>query len=158
MVECLIWKFETCQGHCVVSLSKTLYPLLSTGLTHKDGKTSPTWLNNCWLRGKASRFACSKDYSVYPQHMFLFGNKTIIFNYSHLSGNYTYGKCSKISNTSCVPKRLRQTVQIQIRRSSLIRIFPVCFSDNHSWKLTFYLRTEREKCSKFYKIYHYTGL
>ena len=28
--------FEPHRRHCVVSLSKTLYPLLSTGLTQKD--------------------------------------------------------------------------------------------------------------------------
>ena len=31
-------KFETHPSHCVVSLSKTLYPLLSTGSTHEDRK------------------------------------------------------------------------------------------------------------------------
>ena len=30
----------THQRHCVVSLSKTLYPLLSTGSNHEDGKRS----------------------------------------------------------------------------------------------------------------------
>ena len=33
-------KFETHQYHCVVSLSKTLYPLLSTGSTQEDRKAS----------------------------------------------------------------------------------------------------------------------
>ena len=31
--------FETCQSHCVVSLSKTLYLLLSTDSTKEDGKS-----------------------------------------------------------------------------------------------------------------------
>ena len=39
------------------------------------------------------------------------------------------------SSTSCLPIRSRQTVQTQIRlpvcRSSLIRVFPVCYSDKH---------------------------
>ena len=34
-----------------------------------------------------------------------------------------YGKCSKILNTSCLPKRPRQKGQTQIR------VFPVCYSD-----------------------------
>ena len=34
------------QSHCVVSFSKTLCPLLSTGLTREDMK-SATRLNNC---------------------------------------------------------------------------------------------------------------
>ena len=29
-------RFEPHQSHCIVSLSKTLYPLLSTGLTQED--------------------------------------------------------------------------------------------------------------------------
>ena len=34
--------FEThrCRSHCVVSLNKTLYPLLSTGSTQKDRNSS----------------------------------------------------------------------------------------------------------------------
>ena len=32
--------FKTHQRHCVVSLSKTFYSLLSTGLTQEDRKTS----------------------------------------------------------------------------------------------------------------------
>ena len=45
-----------------------------------------------------------------------------------------YGKYSKISNTSCLLKRPRQTAQIQIRlllKSSLIRVFHVCYSDKY---------------------------
>ena len=33
-------EFETHQRHCVVSLSKTQYPLLSTGSTQEDRKLS----------------------------------------------------------------------------------------------------------------------
>ena len=41
--------------------------------------------------------------------------------------------------------------------SSLIWVFPVCYSDKHfcdfqPWKQTFYLGTEREKCLKCYKL------
>ena len=39
-----------------------------------------------------------------------------------------YSRCSKISNTSHIPKRSRQTVQTQ---SSLISVFPICYSDEH---------------------------
>ena len=39
-----------------------------------------------------------------------------IFNSSlSISIFYKYGKCSKISNTSCLPKRPRETKQTQIR-------------------------------------------
>ena len=68
-----------------------------------------------------------------------------------------YGKCSKISNTSSLPKQPRQTAQTLIRLlpekqsdqglHSLLFWHPFC--EFQSWKPTFYLRTEREKCSKF---------
>ena len=45
-----------------------------------------------------------------------------------ISAKTYYNRCSKILNTSCLPKRARQTVQTQIR-ISLIRIFFVCYSD-----------------------------
>ena len=32
--------FETLRKHCVASLIKTFYPMLSIGLTQEDGKTS----------------------------------------------------------------------------------------------------------------------
>ena len=37
VVECLTW-FETHRRHCVVSLSKTLYPLFSTDSTQETSK------------------------------------------------------------------------------------------------------------------------
>ena len=43
--------------------------------------------------------------------------------------NVLYGKCSKISNSSCLLKRHRQTVQTQIRlllKKQTIWVFPVC--------------------------------
>ena len=45
-----------------------------------------------------------------------------------------YGKCSKISNTSCLPKRHRKQRRPRsdcFWRSSLIRAFPVCYKDTH---------------------------
>ena len=42
----------------------------------------------------------------------------------------TYGKHSKILRTSCLPKWPRQTGQTK-SRSSLIRVFPVFYSDKH---------------------------
>ena len=45
-----------------------------------------------------------------------------------ISAKTYYDRCSKILNTSCLPKRARQTVQTQIRLS-LIRVFFVCYSD-----------------------------
>ena len=47
-----------------------------------------------------------------------------------ISMNYAYNRCSKISNTNCLPKRPRQTAQTQIRLL-LIRVFAVCYSDIH---------------------------
>ena len=47
-------------------------------------------------------------------------------------GSEPYGKHSKIVNTICLKKRPRQTVQPRsdcFLRSSLIRVFPVCYSD-----------------------------
>ena len=46
----------------------------------------------------------------------------------YLDNKISYSKCSKISNTSCLPKQPRQTVQTQIR---LMKVFPVCYSDIH---------------------------
>ena len=53
-----------------------------------------------------------------------------------------------IWNTICKTKRPRQTVQTQIR-SSLVRVFPVCYSDKPFVNLSpeNILRTGREKCS-----------
>ena len=70
---------------------------------------------------------------------------TTVFDDFFLHEKYTlylnYGKCSKISITSSLQKRPRQTVQTleqQCRhrsdcfwRSSLIRVFPVCYSEKH---------------------------
>ena len=45
-----------------------------------------------------------------------------------------YVKCSKFLNTSCLANRQRQTIQTQIRlllKSSLIKVFPVCYSHYH---------------------------
>ena len=68
-----------------------------------------------------------------------------------------YGKLSKIRNTNCLPKRPRQKRQTQIRplrkkRSDqgipyLLLWQEIC--EFQPWETTFYLRTEREKCSKF---------
>ena len=44
--------FELCRRHCVVSLSKTLYPLLTPGSTQED--PLPAWLKKCWLGRKES--------------------------------------------------------------------------------------------------------
>ena len=44
------------------------------------------------------------------------------------------GSCTKIMNTTCMPKRPIHTAQIQIRlllRSSLIWVLTVCYSDKH---------------------------
>ena len=46
-------------------------------------------------------------------------------------GARTYSKCSKISNTSCLLKGHRQTVKTQIRKSSLISVFSVCYFYSH---------------------------
>ena len=45
-----------------------------------------------------------------------------------MSSRTDYGKCSKITNISCLPKQPRQTAQSQIWRSSLNRVFSVCYS------------------------------
>ena len=49
--------------------------------------------------------------------------------------NCTYSKYSKSLTSNCIPKRPRQTMQIQTRlllkRSSLIRVFPVFYFDKH---------------------------
>ena len=45
-----------------------------------------------------------------------------------------YGKCYTILNICSLPKKDRQTVQVQIRlrlRSSLIKVFPVSYSNKH---------------------------
>ena len=49
--------FEThCQrSHCVVSLSKTLYPLHSTGSNPGRREIVLTYLKNCWLGCKAAK-------------------------------------------------------------------------------------------------------
>ena len=68
-----------------------------------------------------------------------------------------YGKCSKILNSGRLPKRPRQTVQIQIRRlllkNCLIRFFPVCYSEknfvNASLDNQHFILERKEMCSKF---------
>ena len=61
-----------------------------------------------------------------------------------------YGKCSKILNTSCLPKRSRQTLQTQIRLllkiSGLIRVFPVCYKFvNSSHENQHFIKWEQKK-------------
>ena len=67
----------------------------------------------------------------------------------------------KFPNASCLLKKPRQTVQTQIRlllkRSSLIRVFPVCYSDKYSVSSSpenkaFYLNTEIESVRNFITI------
>ena len=68
-----------------------------------------------------------------------------------------YGKCSKILNTSCLPKRPRQTGQTQIRLLLMKQsdpclpclLFCQAFCEFQPWKPSFYMRTEREKCLIF---------
>ena len=71
-----------------------------------------------------------------------------------LSSQTDYCRCSKTSNTSCLPKTPRQTVQSQIRlllkkqsdQGLPCLLFWQAFCEFQPWKPTFYLRTEREKC------------
>ena len=74
-------------------------------------------------------------------------SSTVLSHCSPLKNLYMYGKCSKISNTSCLPKkRLRQTGQTQIRlllekqsdqglpcflQKQSDRVFPVCYCKKH---------------------------
>ena len=67
----------------------------------------------------------------------IFGSKSGIGKSLHCY----YGECFKISNTICLPKRPRQTAQIQIRLClQKIMILP---SDKHSMNSSPVLRTER---------------
>ena len=67
-----------------------------------------------------------------------------------------YSKCFKTSNTSCLKKRPRQTVQTQIRlllKKQSDQGFPVCQSDKYFVNSSpdnphFFVNTESEKCSK----------
>ena len=78
-----------------------------------------------------------------------------------------YRKCSKILNTSCLLIMSWQTVQTQIKslrprsdcfwRSSLIRVFPVCYSDKHFVNSNPDSQHLREKCLKFKTIYQATS-
>ena len=74
-----------------------------------------------------------------------------------INGN---SKCFKILESSCLPQS--QVKQDRPRsdcfcRSSLIMVFPVCFSDEHFVNLTL-MKTEREKCSNFrtFTVHHKT--
>ena len=53
-VSLLLGYQSTHWRHCFVSLSKILYPLLSSGSTQEDKEIIPAWLKNCWLGHKAS--------------------------------------------------------------------------------------------------------
>ena len=80
--------------------------------------------------------------SVYLQKQFL-GEKVSFLSPLTLSGcnlNQVYGKCSKISNTHCLPKRQRkQTTQTQIRlKKQSDQGLPCLLS-----RQAFYLRVEK---------------
>ena len=63
---------------------------------------------------------------------------------------------AKISNTSCLPKRPRQTEQNKIRlflKKKSYPVSPICYFDKYfatssPWKPMFYVKTERKKCQK----------
>ena len=83
---------------------------------------------------------------------------------SQFTWTLLYGKCSKILRASCLPKKgLDKQHRLRLdcfQRSSLIRVFPVCYSDKHLVNSspenpTFYLRTE-EKSVQILNIYHFT--
>ena len=48
-------------------------------------------------------------------NLFLNKNISVVVGTNWKHFKYMYGKCSKISNTSCLPNRPRQTRQTQIR-------------------------------------------
>ena len=87
----------------------------------------------------------------------LFTSSKIRGSCKEVIGFLKYDKCSKISNTSYLPKRHRQIGQIQIRlllKKQSVQGLPYLLLwqeifEFQPWKPTFYMRTEREKCSKF---------
>ena len=111
--------FKFHRGHCVVSLSKTLYPLLSTGSTLKDWKSSKyDWNTVDW----------NIKHLIQSKHKF--------WCWAVVWCETIYGNCSKISTLGACQKA--QTIYKQCRprsdcfwRSSLINVFPVCYYDKH---------------------------
>ena len=70
----------------------------------------------------------------HPKHMFELMGKKNNYNFmlkkiclSRHMPSRGYGKCSKILNTSCLPKKAYTN-----RSDSLIRVCPVCYSSNFS--------------------------
>ena len=72
-------EFNTHWRHSFVSLSKTLYRLLSTGLTQEDRKFVLTIGKNCWLGRNASNkqnVVCCISYAL--QNSFIYEANTMI--------------------------------------------------------------------------------
>ena len=72
------------------------------------------------------------NFELSPMCNAVFSLKSHICWYTWIDHNYR--KCSKFLNTRCPTKMPRQAALTQIRlllRSSLIRVFPVCYSDMH---------------------------
>ena len=71
LVECNYWEqkgrlFETHWRYCGVSLNRTFYSLLSTGLTQEDRKKSQhDWKFVDWELEKYSIYICKHKQSIY---------------------------------------------------------------------------------------------
>ena len=100
--------------HCIVSLSKTLYPLLSTCSTPEDRRFHMTEIIVDWdIKHQNTKVRASMLIRSNMVHVLCIwdnvclelvnvGDKMLMHAY--------YANCSKILNTSCLPKRPTQIV------------------------------------------------
>ena len=114
--------------------------LMIDGMTRDDIKQGI--LGDCWFLSSCAAVSQREKYM-----------KKVSLNFIRIV-NFLYSICSKILSTSCLPNGLDKQHRPRIDcfcKSSLINVFPVCYSDKHVMNFNPVLehRTETEKFSKF---------